>query len=59
MQSKKFQDLRWQTKERKSYNVSCLLRKTSYIPANRVIGYCYQTALEQMFFYTAVISQQN
>ena len=59
MQSKKFQVFKWQTKDRRLYNVSCLLRKTSYIPANRVIGYCHQTALEQMLFYTAVISQQN
>ena len=57
MQSKKFQDFRWQTKDRKSYNASCLLRETSYFPADRVIGYCHQTALEQMFFYIAVISQ--
>ena len=28
-------------------------------PIFQLIGYCHQTALEQMFFYTAVISQQN
>lgn len=54
MQSKKFQDFRWQTKDRKSYNDSCLCRKTSYIPANILFifikGYCHETVLEQLFF---------
>lgn len=54
MQSKTFQDFKWQTEDRKCYNVSCLCRKISYIPANILFifikGYCHETALEQSCF---------